>query len=884
MTQAFRRPQPARPLTTPALAMALAVALALPALGSAPAQAADTADTADTAKAPARKQLTAWPRLHSAIAPDPALEARVTAIVGKMTLAQKIGQMTQAELKSVTPDDVRQYYLGAVLNGGGSTPGMDKYAGPAAWVKLADSFYDASMATDMALKVPVIWGTDAVHGHNNAHGATAFPHNIGLGAAHDPALVGEIGAATGRAVRATGIAWVFGPTVAVVRDDRWGRTYEGFSEDPRVVQDYAGVYVKGLQGAFKDDGNVIASIKHYMGDGGTENGINTGVTRATEREMMNIHAPGYFSGLEAGAQTVMASFNSWVDTGTGQDHGKLHGDKRMLTDILKDKMGFDGFVVTDWNGIGEVAGCRNDSCARAINAGIDMVMVPDDWKAFIRNTMQDVEAGRIPMARIDDAVSRIVRVKLRAGVFGTRPSANRYAGKPDAMQARELARRAVRESLVLLKNEGPVLPLASGGRILVVGKAADSMPHQTGGWTLSWQGTGNTNTDFPNGDTVLAGIRAAAGAANVTYSVDGKGVDPARFDAVIAVIGEGPYAEGDGDIVPSGTLRHSSRYPEDLAVLQAVHGKGKPVITVLMSGRPLWVNDLLNLSDTFVAAWLPGTEGKGVSDLLVAGKGAKAYDFRGTLTYSWPKAVCQTALNVGDADYAPLFAYGYGLKAGQRSRLGQLDTTYPAGGCSASATYPLSGQADRASFPLRLHGGGESKPLGADLNAAVSVPGATASVVQLKTQQDARLVAWTGAATYEAHGSRALALPRAASDRGVLRFDTMVQAAPTGKVTLGMLCSGGGGSGGGSGIGSGSSSACGQPLDATRLFARLAGKGRQVVKIPLACFTARGVDMARVDTPFSVSSNAGFAAAFGNIDVLGGAAGDADTVRCEELE
>lgn len=861
MTHPFRR-------RTPAPAVALALALALPGASS---------TVACAAGAPVSKPLTEWPRLRSAIAPDPALEARVADIVGRMTLAQKIGQMTQAEIKSVTPDDVRKYYLGSVLNGGGSRPGNNKYASPADWLKLADSFYDASMATDMAIKVPVIWGTDAVHGHNNAFGATLFPHNIGLGAARDPQLVGEIGAATGRAVRATGIAWVFGPTVAVVRDDRWGRTYEGFSEDPRIVRDYAGAYVKGLQGAFKDDGNAIASIKHYMGDGGTENGINTGVTRASEHEMMNIHAPGYFSGLEAGAQTVMASFNSWYDTEKGQDHGKLHGDRHLLTEVLKDKMGFDGFVVTDWNGIGEVAGCRNDSCARAINAGIDMVMVPDDWKAFIRNTIQDVEAGRIPMARIDDAVSRIVRVKLRAGVFGKRPSSNRHAGKAEALQARELARRAVRESLVLLKNEGPVLPLPSGRRILVVGKAADSMMHQTGGWTLSWQGNDNTNADFPHGDTVLAGIRQAAGPANVSYSVDGKGVDPARFDAVIAVIGEGPYAEGDGDIVPAGTLRHSSRYPEDLALLQAVHGKGKPVVTVLMSGRPLWVNDLLNLSDTFIAAWLPGSEGKGVSDLLVTGKGAKTWDFGGKLGYSWPKTVCQTALNVGDAAYAPLFAYGYGLTSGQRSHLGQLDAGYPAGGCSASNTFPLSGQADRASFPLRLRGGADVRPLGADLNATVSVPGASAAVVQIKTQQDGRLVTWTGAATYEAHGAKVLALPPQAAGDGVLRFETMVQAAPAGKVTIGMLCAG-------AEAPAGTASACGRPLDATRLFAGLAGKGRQVVKIPLACFTAKGVDLARVNTPFSVSSDKGFAAAFGNVDVVGGAARDADALRCEALQ
>jgi beta-glucosidase len=813
--------------------------------------------------ASAAPRIESWPHLKSAIAPDAVLEARVREIVGRMTLAQKIGQMTQAELKAVTPDDVRAYYLGSVLNGGGSWPHNDKHAHAADWLKLADAYYDASMATDMAVKVPMIWGTDAVHGHNNVYGATMYPHNIGLGAARDPELVQAIGAATGKAVRATGIAWVFGPTVAVVRDDRWGRTYESFSEDPQLVRRLAGPYVSGLQGALKDDASVIASIKHYMADGGTEFGVNTGVAKVSERDMMNIHAQGYYAGIEAGAQTVMASFNSWHDTAAGKDYGKVHGSRYMLTDILKDKMGFDGFVVTDWNGHGEVPGCRNDGCAQAINAGIDMVMAPNDWKAFIANTVKDVEAARIPMARIDDAVSRIVRVKLRAGVFDKRPSQSAWAGRDDALLAKDLGRRAVRESLVLLKNEGPALPLATNKRILVVGKAADSMANQTGGWALTWQGTANTNADFPKAETILAGLKAAG--AEVTYSADAADVDPSRFDAVVAVIGEAPYAEGDGDIVPSGTLRHSSRYPEDLAVLRKVHRKGKPVVTVFLSGRPLWVNDLLNLSDTFIAAWLPGTEGKGVSDLLVAGKGATPYEFRGRLSFSWPKSVCQTPLNVGDAGYAPLFAYGYGLKRGERSHLGTLDTTYPAGGCSAAGTYPVHGQADRASFPLRIATGTQAAALGADLNAGASLPGIAVAIAQIRTQQDAKLVTWTAPATFEAHGGKPLALPAALADKGVLRFDTIVQQAPAGKVTIAMACGG---------------AACGTPLDATRLFTRLAGKGRQEVAIPLACFRAHGVDLARVDTPFRVTSDGPFAAAFGSVDVTTAL----DAVKCGDLE
>jgi beta-glucosidase len=833
-------------------ALAIAIALTLPAFAAQP---------------PAARPLSDWPHVSSAFKKDAALEARVAEILGKMTLAQKIGQMTQPEIKAVTPDDVRTYYLGSVLNGGGSWPNNDKHAKAADWLAMANAFYDASMATDMAIKVPVVWGTDAVHGHNNVYGATMFPHNIGLGAARDPKLVGEIGAATAKAVRATGIAWVFGPTLAVVRDDRWGRTYESYSENPEVVASYAGAYVKGMQDHLKNDANTIATAKHFMGDGGTDQGKDRGVNKSTEADMMNIHAQGYYTALAAGAQTVMASFNSWNDVAAGRNYGKVHGSHGMLTDILKQKMGFDGFVVTDWNGNGEVPGCTAASCAQAINAGIDMVMVTDEWKAFIKNTMADVEAGRIPLARIDDAVSRILRVKLRAGLFGKRPLQNAYAGKDEALQARELARRAVRESLVLLKNEGPTLPLAAGKKLLVVGKAADSMANQTGGWALTWQGTTNTNADFPNADTILAGIRAAAGKDYVRFSLDGKDVNPADYDAVIAVIGEGPYAEGDGDIGPSGTLRHSSRYPEDLAVLQQVAGKGKPVVTVFLSGRPLWVNDLMNLSDSFIAAWLPGTEGKGVSDLLVAdsraNKGAKAYDFKGRLSFSWPKTVCQTPLNVGDANYAPLFAYGYGLRKGTRSQLGKLDTNYPAGGCGVSNVYPLYGQSDRASFPLQIRSGATVQPLGADLNATVSLPGITVTTAQINTQQDAKLVTWTGPASIEAHGAKALALPAAASKDAVLRFDTIVQAAPAGKVSIAMG---------------------GTALDATALFQRLAGKGKQAVKIPLACFSAKGAELSRADTPFSVSSTGAFAAAIGNIDAVGGAAGDQDTLRCEALQ
>lgn len=626
---------------------------------------------------------TDWPAITSAIPRDPAMESQIAQIVAGMTLAQKIGQMTQAEIQNITPAEVTQYYIGSVLNGGGSWPGKNKRAPVTDWVAQADAFYNASMATDMAVKIPIIWGTDAVHGHNNVYGATVFPHNIGLGAAHDPDLVRRLGVATARAVRATGLDWAFAPTLAVVRDDRWGRSYEGFSEDPEIVNQYAGQIVTGFQGTLSSEANLLVTAKHFIGDGGTDKGDDQGVTMSSMDEMINIHGQGYYSALAAGAQTVMVSYSSWDNPSLGINVGKMHGSHYMLTEVLKGKMGFDGFIVSDWNGIGQVPGCANASCAQAINAGIDMVMVPSEWKNFISNTIQQVQSGQIPMARIDDAVTRILRVKMRAGLFqGKKPSQRLDAGNADALQARALAREAVQKSLVLLKNNGNVLPLTRGKKLLVVGKSANSMVNQTGGWTLTWQGTGNNNSDFPNGDTILAGIQEAAGAAHVTYSSNGRGVSVSNFDAVIAVVGETPYAEGAGDIGPSATLEHSSRYREDLSVLNVVSGQGKPVITVFVSGRPLYVNDLLNRSDAFVAAWLPGTEGKGVADVLFRdASGNINKDFTGKLSFSWPKSACQTPLNFGDVGYAPLFPLGYGLTYAGTATVPPLDETSPSGGC-----------------------------------------------------------------------------------------------------------------------------------------------------------------------------------------------------------
>ena len=363
-----------------------------------------------------------WPAIKGAYGDDPALDARVRQIVAGMTLAQKVGQMTQAEIKSITPDEVRRYYIGSVLNGGGTWPNNDKHASIRDWLALADSYYDASMHTDMAVKIPVIWGTDAVHGDNNVYGATLFPHNVGLGAAHDAELAREVGAATARAVRATGVNWAFAPTLAVAQDARWGRSYESFSSQPQWVREYARAYVEGMQGAFGPH-NVMATAKHFVGDGATWQGTDQGEARIDKSTMVNVHGAGYYGAFEAGVLSVMASFNSWDDRADGVDYGKMSGSRALLTDALKRKMGFRGFVVSDWNAIGQLPGCSNASCPQAIDAGIDMAMVPGDWKAFIANTMHEVQDGEIPMARIDDAVSRIVHAKLRMGLFdGKRPS------------------------------------------------------------------------------------------------------------------------------------------------------------------------------------------------------------------------------------------------------------------------------------------------------------------------------------------------------------------------------------------------------------------------------------------------------------------------------
>nr|WP_298133180.1 glycoside hydrolase family 3 protein [uncultured Pseudoxanthomonas sp.] len=823
-----------------------------------PEQAPAAAATRDAA------ELKDWPALKSSFARDPAVEARAAEILASMTLEQKIGQMVQPEIKSITPAEVRTHYIGSVLNGGGSWPAMNKRAKVEDWVRLADAYYDASMSTDAKIPVPVIWGTDAVHGHSNVYGATIFPHNIGLGAAHDVELIERIAEATGQSTRATGVSWTFAPTVAVAQDARWGRTYESYSSQPALIREYASAYVKGMQGLLDKDGNVVATAKHFIGDGATDGGKDQGNATVTQSTMINVHGQGYYGAIEAGVQTVMASFNSWNDVAAAKDYGKMHGTRDLLTVALKEKMGFDGFVVSDWNGIGQVTGCSDDNCAQAINAGIDMVMVPDKWKSFITNTIAQVKSGEIPQARIDDAVMRILRVKLRAGLWEHKPSASQHAGKPEALVHRDLARRAVRESLVLLKNDGGALPLKKGQRVLLVGKSADSISNQTGGWSLTWQGTDNTNADFPNADSIAAGLREQLGEANVQLRDSAEGVDPASYDVIVAAIGETPYAETNGDIVPSDTVAHSRRHPEDLATLKAAAATGKPVVTVFLSGRPLYANDLINLSSSFVAAWLPGTEGKGVTDVLVAGAdGTPAHDFRGKLTFPWPAVACPKA------DSTLQFALDTGLRHGDRSNVGKLpeDATASCGDATAMGVF---NQSDIAPFTLQMAAGSEEQAMGSDMNAIQRWPQAKPALqvatVQVNTQQDAKEVTWLAPARFFARNPSKNNLTSMAAARGAVQFDVIVRQAPAKPVQFTVGCG----------------ANCGASLDLTATFSGDAVGRKQTVKVPLACFGKLGADLSGVDTPFSITADAPFAAAFTNIQVVAGAADAPDAVRCAQ--
>ncbi|MFC5748552.1 glycoside hydrolase family 3 protein [Actinomadura rugatobispora] len=564
---------------------------------------------------------------------------RVESLLSRMTLDEKIGQMTQPERQNVTADDITRYRLGSLLSGGGSVPTPNT---PESWADMYDGFQRAALATPR--RVPLIYGVDAVHGHNNVVGATIFPHNIGLGATRDPELVRRIGAATAEEVSGTGVDWNFAPCLCVARDDRWGRTYESFGEVPELPAAMSSI-VTGLQGPrLGGPASVLATAKHYVGDGGTTGGTDQGNTEVSKAELRRVHLPPFQAALRRGVGSVMITYSSWNGV-------KAHGHEYLINGLLKRELRFSGFVISDYNGIDQIDGQPGFTPAEvrtAINAGIDMVMVPSEWKRFIETLRAEVEAGRVPLSRIDDANRRILTKKVELGLFERPLTDRRYLGTVGSAEHRALARQAVARSQVLLKNDRDVLPLArNGNRIFVAGKNADDIGNQSGGWTITWQGSSGPITP---GTTILEGIRQTAGrSSTVTYSKDGSGID-GSYKAAVAVVGEKPYAEFMGDRPGAMGLDD-----EDLQTIERLRASGVPVVVVLVSGRPLDVAEQLPRWNALLASWLPGTEGRGVADVLFG-----VTRPTGKLPVSWMKSAGQQPINRGDGK-APLFPFGYGL-------------------------------------------------------------------------------------------------------------------------------------------------------------------------------------------------------------------------------
>lgn len=782
--------------------------------------AAAIAGAAQSPPSPTPVNPASWPAPVSPFRADAQLEARVQQLLARMSVEEKVGQVIQPDIGSVTPDDMRRYHFGAILNGGNSAPGNDEFAAPARWLALADAFYEASVdRSNGGNGIPSIWGTDAMHGHSNIVGATLFPHNIGLGAMRNPALIEEIGKATAAEIRATGIEWTFAPTLTVPQDTRWGRTYEGYAEDPGVVVSYAAAMVRGLQGRPGDAGflrppHVMATAKHFLGDGGTMNGRDQGDTRVDEATLARVHGAPYAPAIEAGLLSVMASYNSWNGV-------KMHGHRGALTDILKDRMGFQGFIVGDWNGHGQVPGCRPVNCPASLIAGLDMYMAPDSWRGLYDNTLAAAKSGELPMARLDDAVARILRVKFRMGMFEAgKPSARPGAGNFATLGApahRELARRAVRESLVLLKNNGALLPLKPAQNVLVTGDGAHSYAKQSGGWTLTWQGTGADNDKFPGATSIWEGIRdnVTRGGGKAELSPDGRYTT--KPDVAVVVFGENPYAEGVGDRRNLLLRADGSNHLEILAKLQA---ERIPVVAVFLSGRPLWVNRELNASQAFVAAWLPGSEGAGVADVLFRNAdGGIAHDFKGKLSFSWPKTATQYALHRDQPGYDPLFAFGFGLTYQERRELGALPEDSGVIGADAQGG--------------TLFGGTEASAWRMGTTGSVAM-----SRIDRQRQEDSLRLQWTGAGALQFDSATGEDFSRETNADMMLVLTVRVDAPPAGATTLGVAC------------GAGCSGNVALEAD---LRALPAGQWQRL-GIPLKCFTGAGADMNRRLTRVSLGA------------------------------
>jgi beta-glucosidase len=608
--------------------------------------------------------------------PRLSVERRVHDLLGRMTLEEKIGQMTQAERANVDADPslITSLNLGSLLSGGGSVPTPNT---PTGWADMVDRYQSYALRT--RLKIPMIYGVDAVHGHGNVYGATIFPHNVGLGATRDPALVERIGHITATEVRATGIPWSFSPCVCVSRDARWGRSYESFSENPALVTAMTTV-IDGLQGRrlsqLNDPDRVLASTKHFAGDGDTEYGSSTGdykidqgVTVTNRADFWRIDLAPYIAAVrQRHTGSVMPSFSSvdWTEDGVGNPI-KMHANQELITAVLKDKLGFDGFVISDWEGIHQIPGDWATQVRTSVNAGIDMFMEPAAFASFETTLLAEVQAGRVRQSRINDAVSRILTKKFQLGLFEHPYADRRNLSQVGSAAHRAVAREAVAKSQVLLKNTKSVLPLARNAKIYVAGRSADNIGNQSGGWTLTWQGfSGNANQQ--PGTSILAGIRQVAPNAKITYSADGS-APVGSSDIGVVVVGETPYAEGFGDVggplwgydpADNGVQREPKSMdlqPGDQATVDRVCAAVAKCVVLVVSGRPQVIGaDRLRSIDALVASWLPGTEGAGVADVLF---GRRA--FTGRLPVTWPATAAQEPINIGDADYHPAFRYGWGL-------------------------------------------------------------------------------------------------------------------------------------------------------------------------------------------------------------------------------
>ena len=574
----------------------------------------------------------------------------ITELIKEMTLEEKIGQMTQVDYRYLKDkSDITKYFLGSILSGGGSTPPTNQ---PSSWVDLYNGFQKEALKT--RLKIPLIYGIDAVHGHNNVFGATMFPHNIGLGCANDKLLVQKIAAATADEVKATGLDWTFAPCVAVAQDERWGRTYESFSEDSDIVTELGVASTIGYQGRTLNKNSLLACAKHFVGDGNTVFGTGTnwykidrGDVLLEEEELRSKYIKPFKESIKAGVGSIMISYNSWKGK-------KLHGHKYLINDVLRKELKFDGIIISDWAGINEIDKDYKTCIIQSINAGIDMNMVPgslnpDDnsYDDFIRLAIEAVKEGAIPIERIDDAVHRILKVKKQIGLFDApikNPSNKNVLG---SKSHRDLARESVRKSLVLLKNENKILPLKKvGKKITLVGDHADNIGFQCGGWTIHWQGGSG---DITPGTTILDAFKSAVSdSSSIRYSKNADNL--LGSDIIVVVIGEEPYTEGVGD---RDSLLLSKK---DRELLEKVKRAKIPYVVILISGRPMIINKELDSSHAFIAAWLPGTEGEGISDVLFGD-----FDFTGKLSMTWPRSMKQIPINYGDSSYDPLFKFGFGL-------------------------------------------------------------------------------------------------------------------------------------------------------------------------------------------------------------------------------